>query len=78
MNIPFEPKMLPLENIDWQNLIGLISEANAALARYDGLLESIPDAEVLLSALLTQEVVLSSKTKELKQPYKKYLSLNLI
>ena len=61
MKSPFIPRALPLEDIDWPNLIGLIAEANAALARYDGLLESIPDSEVLLSPLMTQEAVLSSK-----------------
>src|SRR5699024_9635696 len=35
--------------------------ANAALARYDGLLQSIPNAEVMLSPMTTREAVLSSK-----------------
>ena len=61
MKAPFEPSMLPLESINWEKLISLIVEANAAVARYDGLLESIPDAEILLSPLMTQEAVLSSK-----------------
>lgn len=61
MKIPFKPKCLPLKNLDWISLISLISEANASLARYDGLLESIPDSELLLSPLMTQEAVLSSK-----------------
>jgi len=61
MKVPFTPRALPLENIDWSGFIGLIAESNAALARYDGLLESIPDADILLSPLMTQEAVLSSK-----------------
>lgn len=61
MKTPFKPNHLPLDNIDWTSLISLISEANASLARYDGLLESIPDSELLLSPLMTQEAVLSSK-----------------
>ncbi len=61
MKTPFKPKMLPLEKIDWPSLVSLISGANAELARYDGLLDSIPDADVLLSPLMTQEAVLSSK-----------------
>lgn len=77
MNIPFEPRMLPLDNIDWQNLIGLIGEANAALARYDGLLESIPDAEVLLSPLLTQEAVLSSKIEGTQATLEEVLEFEL-
>ncbi|MGA9110000.1 MAG: Fic family protein [Smithella sp.] len=61
MKTPFKPKYLPLESLDWTSLISLIAEANASLARYDGLLESIPDSEIFLSPLMTQEAVLSSK-----------------
>lgn len=57
---PFTPEKLPIE-VDWLTLISLIAEANAAIARYDGRLENIPDAEVLLSPLMTQEAVLSSR-----------------
>ena len=51
----------PPSTLDWQPLIPLIGRANAALARYDGLLSAIPNASVLLSPLTTQEAVLSSK-----------------
>ncbi len=51
----------PPSNIDWPRLVSLIGTANAALARYDGLLAAIPNAAVLLSPLTTQEAVLSSK-----------------
>ncbi len=39
----------------------LIGQANAALARYDGMLQSIVNPAVLLSPLTTQEAVLSSR-----------------
>lgn len=51
----------PPTNIDWPRLVPLIGRANAALARYDGLIASIPNSAVLLSPLTTQEAVLSSK-----------------
>jgi Fic family protein len=51
----------PPQNIDWARLIPFIGPANAALARYDGKLSAIPNANVLLSPLTTQEAVLSSK-----------------
>lgn len=51
----------PPAEIDWARLVPLIGAANAALARYDGLLVAIPNARVLLSPLTTQEAVLSSK-----------------
>ncbi len=51
----------PPDKIDWPRLVPLIGSANAALARYDGLVAAIPNASVLLSPLTTQEAVLSSK-----------------
>ncbi|WP_081862982.1 Fic/DOC family N-terminal domain-containing protein [Azospirillum argentinense] len=50
-----------LEKLDRARLMPLIGPANAALARYDGLITAIPNAGVLLSPLTTQEAVLSSK-----------------
>lgn len=51
----------PPSDIDWPRLVPLIGRANGALARYDGLVASMPNAAVLLSPLTTQEAVLSSK-----------------
>lgn len=51
----------PPKRLDWERLIPLIGPANGALARYDGLLSAIPNADVLLSPLTTQEAVLSSR-----------------
>ncbi len=58
---PYEPHTLPLECIDWVSHISLIGQANAALARYDGMLQSVVNPKVLLSPLTTQEAVLSSR-----------------
>lgn len=58
---PYKPKILPLECIDWAVHVTLIGQANAALARYDGMLQSIVNPSVLLSPLTTREAVLSSK-----------------
>ncbi len=58
---PYEPHALPPEGIDHRRLISLVGEANAALARYDGLLHAMVNPEVLLSPLTAQEAVLSSK-----------------
>ena len=51
----------PPAGIDWASLVSLVGQANAALARYDGLVTAIPNATVLLSPLTTQEAVLSSR-----------------
>ena len=51
----------PPSELELQKLIHLIGQANGALGRYDGLLTAIPNKHVLLSPLITQEAVLSSK-----------------
>ena len=58
---PYEPKQLPLDGIDWAAHVTRIGQANAALARYDGMLQSIVNPSVPLSPLTTQEAVLSSR-----------------
>jgi Fic family protein len=58
---PFIPESLPLDNLDYKRLIGKVGEANASLARYDGLLPTVVKPEILLSPLTTREAVLSSK-----------------
>lgn len=49
------------EQLDWAQLLPLIGPASAAVARYEGVLHSIPNAHVLLAPLTSQEAVLSSK-----------------
>jgi len=51
----------PPSNYRWEELVPLLGPANAAIARYDGLLGTLPNAGVLLSPLMTQEAVLSSR-----------------
>lgn len=58
---PYVPDALPLTELDFRRLLPLVGQANAALARYDGLLQGIPNPAVMLSPLTTQEAVLSSK-----------------
>ena len=58
---PYEPATLPLENLDYQMLFSVVGNANAELARYDGLLQGIVNPSVMLSPLTNEEAVLSSK-----------------
>jgi len=58
---PYIPNSLPLKTIDWEMHVSLIGKANAALARYDGILLGIVNPQVLLSPLTTREAVLSSR-----------------
>jgi Fic family protein len=58
---PHIPRPFPPTNLDWEPLLALTGRANAALARYDGMLESLINPEVLLSPLLMKEAELSSR-----------------
>ncbi|MCD4812116.1 Fic family protein [bacterium] len=58
---PFVPHELPIKNLDWAMFVSLIGEANRELAKFDAALNSIPEPNVLLSPLTTNEAVLSSR-----------------
>ncbi|MGR2928869.1 Fic family protein [Acidithiobacillus ferriphilus] len=58
---PYVPDALPLTHLDLVRLLPKIGPANAALARYDGLLQSVVNPAVMLSPLTQREAVLSSK-----------------
>ncbi len=62
---PYIVDELPVRNLDYKSLITGIGDANAELARYDGLLQGIPNPAIMLSPLTTQEAVLSSKSDEM-------------
>ena len=57
---PFVAEKLPIQ-LDWESLIPSIGAANRALASFNGCLYGMPNADLLLSPLTTQEAVLSSK-----------------
>lgn len=59
---PYLPEPLPLTNLDWAGHIESIALANRHLARFDGLLQTMPaDPQLLLAPIMTQEAVLSSR-----------------
>ena len=58
---PCIPHELPLADLDWRNVLPLVGKANACLARYDGMLQTLPNPSVLLSPITANEAVLSSK-----------------
>ena len=58
---PFIADLLPITGVRWEPLIPLIGPANRSLAHYDGLLQALPNPDVLLSPLTTQEAVVSSR-----------------
>ena len=59
--VAYHQGRFPPEALDWPRLLPLIGPANAAVARYEGVLHGIPNPNVLLSPLTTQEAVLSSR-----------------
>ena len=61
MPVRYHAGKFPPKNVDSSALLPLVGPAREALGRYDGLLLAIPNIHVLLSPLITQEAVLSSK-----------------
>lgn len=60
MPVEYHRGAFPPTALDWQTLIPLLGPTSAAIARYDGALAVIPNPEILLSPLTSQEAVLSS------------------
>lgn len=57
----YKPEPLPIQDIDYGRLIALVGQANAALARYDGLLQAMVNPTLMLSPLTNEEAILSSR-----------------
>ncbi len=57
----FTPPSLPLEKLDWTHIVPLLGKAHSAVGRFDALLGNIPNPQLLLSPLTTNEAVLSSR-----------------
>lgn len=58
---PCIPPHLPINDLNWRQLLALVGRANGCLARYDGMLQTLPNSSVLLSPITANEAVLSSK-----------------
>ena len=61
MTVQYHRGAFPPADLDLGTLFPLIGPANAAVARYEGVLSGIPNPGVLLSPLTAQEAVLSSR-----------------
>lgn len=61
MPTPCIPDTLPLADLDWRSILPLVGNANACLARYDGMLQTLPNPNILLSPITANEAVLSSR-----------------
>ena len=69
----YVPNNLPIQNLKWELFVHLIGRANAEIARFDGLLQTIPNPSVLLSPLTTNEAVLSSRIEGTQATFKEVL-----
>ena len=56
-----EASFPPEDRIDWRTLVPLIGRATAAVARFDGVLATLSNPQILVAPLTTQEAVLSSR-----------------
>lgn len=61
MAIEYYYGQFPPASLQWEQIIPLIGPTSAAIADYGGRLSRIPNANVLLAPLTTQEAVLSSR-----------------
>lgn len=61
MAVYYHEGKFPPDSLDWEKLAKPIEDATNALARYDSFLGIIPDPSVLVSPLLVQEAVTSSR-----------------
>lgn len=61
MKQPFIPPFLPVRDLDANVFIEALGESNRELSRYDGMVRTLINPDVLLSPFMTQEAVLSSK-----------------
>ena len=52
---------LPVKSLDWDSLSEVRQKAHAALARYDELLQSVPEPDLFLTLLRRQEAEFSSR-----------------
>ena len=59
--VRYHTDAFPPSNIDRPQLLPLIGRAHAAIGRYEGVLQGIPNPGLLLSPLTNQEAVLSSR-----------------
>ena len=59
--VAYRQDRFPPDAINWTELVPLIGPANAAIARYEEVLRSVPNPELLLAPLTAQEAVFSSR-----------------
>ena len=72
----YSPDRFPPESVDWEALLPLVSRAQRAIAGYEGVLYGVPNPDILLSPLSTQEAVLSSRIEGTRSSLSEVLALD--
>ena len=80
MDNPFILHKLPLKNLDWARFVIQIGSANAEVARFDSLLQTIPNAQILLSPMTILNYLCSQKIlhDDGRQRYRTYFFTDLL
>jgi Fic family protein len=73
--LPYVPEKMPPGDIQWQRLLSLIGPAHETIGRYDGLLGSMLNPDILLSPLTTNEAVFSSRIEGTQASFKDVLQV---
>jgi Fic family protein len=58
---PFITRNLPIDNINYEKLSVLMGQANKKISLYSGMLEAIPNVDILMVPMTVQEAITSSK-----------------
>ena len=59
--VHYHSGQFPPSDLDWTRLAPLLEPANGAVARYDPVLASVQNSDLLLSPLLNHEAVMSNR-----------------
>lgn len=66
MSIQYHYDQFPPKSLDWEKIMPWLSQTSAAIARYDSLFSSLPNAHVLKNILTTKEAILSSRIEGIR------------
>ena len=70
---PYIPSSLPLDSLDYNPIVHLISAGNREISKFDGFVMNMPNPKLLLSTLTTNEAVLSSKIEGTQATFEEVL-----
>ena len=72
----YSPNRFPPRFLDWAELLPQIGAARAAIAGYEGVLEGVPNPDILLAPLAGQEAVVSSRIEGTRSSLSEVLAVD--